>query len=286
MLVFEEGSSKSNGGFPFDLGAFDLDGTVLRRDLTISQATIDALETLRGRGMRLVVATGRRFEGACEHAEKLGFGGEDPVVCYGGSMVRRMNGETLLHRTIPRDLSLEVLDWVAGRGLHTRVFIDGKIATSPETSAAMRHISYREPDIEVVESPARWLREESEEDPTKLVIVDHPRDVPRWLSEAQDAFSGRLHVTRSLPHYVEVGGILGTKSEGLKFLCERWGIEPGRTLAFGDADNDIDMLRFAGCGVAVGPMGGEVRAAADAVAPPVHRDGVARFVRELVGEVA
>ena len=198
-------------------------------------------------------------------------------------MVRRMNGETLLHRTISKDVALEVLDWAAGRGLHARVFTDGKIATSPETSAAMRHISYMEPDIEVVESPARWLREEAPEDPTKLVIVDHPHDVPGWLKAAQDAFSGRLHVTRSLPHYVEVGGPLGTKSEGLKFLCERWGIEPGRTLAFGDADNDVDMLRFAGCGVAVGPMDGEVRAAADAVVPPVHEDGVASFVRKLVG---
>lgn len=274
---------EKNGGFSFDLGAFDLDGTVLRRDLTISPATIDAFEVLRGRGMRLVVATGRRFEGAREHAGKLGFGGGDPVVCYGGSMVRRMNGETLLHRRIPRDLALEVLDWAAEYGLHARVFTDGKIVTSPENSAVMKHVSYREPDVEAVESPALWLREEAEEDPTKLVIVDHPRDVPSWLKTAQDAFAGRLHVTRSLPHYVEVGGLLGTKSEGLRFLCERWGIAPGRTLAFGDADNDIDMLRFVGCGVAVGPMGEEVRAAADVVAPPVHEDGVARFVQGLVG---
>ena len=276
--------TEKNGGFPFNLGAFDLDGTVLRRDLTISRATIEAFEALRGRGMRLVVATGRRFEGAREHAVRLGFGGDDPVVCYGGSMVRRMNGETLLHRKIPRDLALEVLDWAAERGLHARVFTDGKVVTSPENSAVMEHVSNSEPDVRDVESPARWLREEAGEDPTKLVLVDHPRDVPGWLKAARDAFAGRLHVTRSLPHYVEVGGLLGTKSEGLKFLCERWGIEPGRALAFGDADNDIDMLRFVGCGVAVGPMDGEVRAAADVVAPPVHEDGVARFVRELVGE--
>ena len=280
----EGAGSEKNGGFPYDLGAFDLDGTILRRDLTITPATLKAFEALRDRGMKLVVATGRRFEGAYEHAEKLGFGGEDPVVCYGGSMVRRMNGETLLHRTIPKDVSLEVLEWAAERGLHARVFTDGKIVTSPDTSAAMKHISYREPDIKIVESPARWLREEAPEDPTKLVIVDHPHSVPRWLGDAQRAFAGRLHVTRSLLHYVEVGGPLGTKSEGLKFLCERWGIEPHRTLAFGDADNDIDMLRFAGCGVAVGPMDEEVRAAADAVAPPVDEDGVARFVREFVGE--
>ena len=272
-----------NGRLPYDLGAFDLDGTVLRRDLTITEATVGAMRALRERGLRLVVATGRRFEGAREHAGRLGFGEEDPVVCYGGSMVRRMNGETLLHRTLPTEVSVEVLEWAAERGLHARVFTDGKIVVSPETSAAVRYLSNKEPDVEVVESPAAWLLNGGEE-PTKLVIVDRPDGVPGWLDEARRAFSGRLFVTRSLPHYVEVGGLLGTKSEGLKFLCEHWGIDPARTLAFGDADNDVDMLSFAGLGVAVGGMSEEVLAAADAVAPPVDEDGVASFVRELIGE--
>ncbi|HZC18930.1 MAG TPA: HAD hydrolase family protein, partial [Rubrobacteraceae bacterium] len=107
----------------------------------------------------------------------------------------------------------------------------------------------------------------------------------RWLGEARRAFSGRLFVTRSLPHYVEVGGLQGTKAAALEFLCELWGIDPARTLAFGDADNDIDMLSFAGLGVAVGGMNDEVRAAADAVAPTVDEDGVASFIRDLVKEV-
>jgi hypothetical protein len=106
--------AESNGGLRFDLGAFDLDGTLLRRDLEITDRTLAAIEGLRRQGMRLVVATGRRYESAVEHAEKLGFGGEDPVVCYGGSMVRRMDGETLLHRTLPKELGLEVLEWAAG----------------------------------------------------------------------------------------------------------------------------------------------------------------------------
>ena len=278
-------SSARNGRLPFDLGAFDLDGTVLRRDLAITEATVVALNALREQGVRLVVATGRRFEGAREHAERLGFGGEDPVICYGGSMVRRMNGETLLHRTLPRDVSVEVLEWAAERGLHARVFTDGKIVASPETSAVLRHLSDREPDVEVVESPAAWLRNGGEE-PTKLVLIDHPNRIPNWLDEAQHMFSGRLFVTRSLPHYVEVGGLRGTKSEALKFLCELWGIDPARTLAFGDADNDIDMLSFTGLGVVVGGMTEEVRDAADAVAPPVDEDGVASFIRSLVGEAS
>ena len=269
-------------GLAFDLGAFDLDGTVLRRNLRITRETIAALQDLRDRGMRLVVATGRRFEDARRYAGRLGFTDDDPVICYGGSMVRTIRGETLLHRKLPRDLGIEVLEWAASRDLHARIFVDGRIITSPDTPAALEHLrSYPEPDVSVVDSPADWLRDGGEE-PTKLVIVDFPDDIEGWLDEAQKAFSGRLFVTRSLPHYVEVGGLEGTKSKALGFLCGRWGIEQERVLAFGDADNDIDMLRFAGHGVAVGGMTGEVREAADKVVPGVDEDGVARYVKKLL----
>ncbi|MDQ4128604.1 MAG: HAD family hydrolase [Actinomycetota bacterium] len=271
-------------GLPFELGAFDLDGTVLRRNLRISERTVDALRGLRERGMRLVVATGRRYEGAREHAGRLGFAGSDPVICYGGSMVRRMNGETLLHRTLPRELSVEVLDWAAERDLHARVFLDGRIITSRDTPAALEHLRRREePDVLTVDSPAGWLRDGGEE-PTKLVIVDHPDDIGGWLEEAREHFRGRLFVTRSLPHYVEVGSLEGTKASALEFLCGRWGIDSRRVLAFGDADNDIDMLRFAGRGVAVGGMTDEVREAADEIVPDVDEDGVAGYVEKLLGD--
>jgi Cof subfamily protein (haloacid dehalogenase superfamily) len=271
-------------GLPFELGVFDLDGTVLRRDLEITDRTLAAMDGLRSRGTRLVVATGRRFEGAREHAGRLGFADRDPVICYGGSMVRRMSGETLLHRTLPRALGVEVLEWAAERGLHARIFVDGRIIASPGAQAALGHLRrYEEPGLLDVEDPAAWLRDGGEE-PTKLVIVDRPDDVEGWLEEAREAFRGRLFVTRSLPHYVEVGGLEGTKSRALAFLCEHWGIDPRRTIAFGDADNDIDMLRFVGHGVAVGGMTDEVREAADAVALPVHEDGVALYLEELMGE--
>jgi hypothetical protein len=270
-------------GLSFELGAFDLDGTVVRRDLRITDRTVDALRGLRERGMRLVVATGRRFEGAREHAERLGFAGSDPVICYGGSMIRRMNGETLLHRTLSRELGVEALRWAAERNLHARIFVDGYIITSPDTPAALGHLRRsEEPGVLTVDSPAEWL-EAGGEEPTKLVIVDHPNDVGGWLEEAREHFRGRLFVTRSLPHYVEVGGLEGTKSRALRFLCGRWGIHPERVLAFGDADNDVDMLRFAGRGVAVGGMTGEVREAADEVVPNVDEDGVARYLEKLLG---
>ena len=280
------GLSESNGadnGVNFDLGVFDLDGTLLSHDLVITERVLDMFGSLRETGMRLIVATGRHYGSAREHALKLGFEDRDPLICYGGSMVRRMNGETLMHRTLPRDLSIEALEWAAERGLHARVFLDGHVVSAPDTATLLDNLRHPEWfEVTSVDSPVEWLRT-SEENPTKLVIVDHPDRVPDWLDDACEAFEERLFVTRSLPHYVEISGYEGTKSRALEFMCAHWNVDPARTIAFGDADNDVDMLSFAGHGVSVGGKTEAVRDAADAIVPPVEEDGVPEYLEKLLG---
>lgn len=245
---------------------------------------MDAVRRLRESGTRLVVATGRQYEGARKHAYRLGFRGSEPVICYGGAMIRSIEGETLLHRTFARELGVEVLQWAEERNLYARIFLDGRIISSRNTNTLLEYLKHPEVTrVSNVASPADWLRENPEL-PTKIVFVDYPDRIGSWLEDAREAFSNRLYVTRSLPHYVEIGSLEGTKSRALKFVCDRWGIEPGRTLAFGDADNDIDMLRFAGHGVAVGGLTETVREAADTLAPSVDEEGVALYLEELLGE--
>lgn len=274
----------NTNGLPFDLCAFDLDGTILRHDMVITDRTMEAVRRLRERGTRLVVATGRQYEGAREHAHRLGFRGSEPVICYGGAMIRDMDGETILHRTLDYGIGVEVLEWAEERGIKVRIFLDDHIVSSPETSDLLQKLKHPEvTGVSVADSPADWLRNAAE-NPTKIVFVDRPDRIGGWLEDAREAFSGRLFVTRSLPHYVEVGGLEGTKSRALEFLCKQWGIEARRTLAFGDADNDIDMLRFAGRGVAVGGLTEAVREVAYTVVPPIEEDGVAGYVEELLGD--
>lgn len=236
---------------------------------------------LRVLGTKIVVATGRRFEGAQEHAAGLGLRDEDPVICYNGAMVRRMNGETLLSHTLSKDLSVEFLRWADYRGLHARVFTDGCIAMGPETRASREYLRHPAgPGVFTVESPEGWLGE-LDGGPIKLVLTDTPGGVETWMKEAREAFAGRLFLTRSHPYYVEVMTPESTKSGGLAFLCDHWRIDRKRVLAFGDAENDIDMLRFAGHGVAVNPMTEQVREAADDLALPCDEDGVARYLEDL-----
>jgi hypothetical protein len=73
----------------------------------------------------------------------------------------------------------------------------------------------------------------------------------------------------------------GSKSVGIDAICRSYGIAPDETMAFGDGQNDIEMLRHAGIGVVMGNAAEEVQAAADYVTASVDEDGVSRALRHF-----
>ena len=72
-----------------------------------------------------------------------------------------------------------------------------------------------------------------------------------------------------------------SKAKGIKVVLDRMGIDADDAYGFGDGTNDIEMIRYCGCGVAMGNAEDEVKAAADIVCPPVWEDGLAQVLREL-----
>ncbi|WP_162924668.1 Cof-type HAD-IIB family hydrolase [Rubrobacter indicoceani] len=271
--------------FPYRVAVFDLDGTLMRYEGVITDETLSALNRLRASGVRVVLATGRRHEGAAKHAARLGFEVDEPLICYGGAMVRSTSGETLLKNTMDPEDALAVLRWAERRGIMTRILGDGWLISSGNLveEADVKQVVMSD-EIEVVASPADWLAERSlknGEIPIKVTLVAPPASVEGWLVPLQREFSGRLFVTRSLPHYVEVGGTRGKKSYALARLLDGWGVPPEKVIAFGDGENDIDLLRFVGHGVAVGGISPAVREAADAVTGDVYKDGVATYISKL-----
>jgi hydroxymethylpyrimidine pyrophosphatase-like HAD family hydrolase len=93
-------------------------------------------------------------------------------------------------------------------------------------------------------------------------ITTEPEDAETLTPELQRRWRGRLVVTRSQLPYIEITDVDATKSHALEFLCARLGLRRERTVACGDGLNDIDMLRWAGLGVAIAQGAPAVRAAA------------------------
>ncbi len=91
-----------------------------------------------------------------------------------------------------------------------------------------------------------------------------------------------MKLTSSVTHLTEMINEEAGKASGLRFVCEMLGIPQERTVAAGDADNDIDMIRWAGLGVAVANASPNCLAAADLVIGSNDDNSVAKLIREII----
>jgi hydroxymethylpyrimidine pyrophosphatase-like HAD family hydrolase len=95
-------------------------------------------------------------------------------------------------------------------------------------------------------------------------------------------FDRRMYISKSLPYFLEFASPSVTKATGLDFLAERLGFPSERTIAFGDGENDVELVDWAGYGVAVENAHERVKAVADFVCPPVTEEGVAQVLEAFL----
>ena len=238
-----------------------------------------ALDLAREAGLRCVLVTGRMFRSALPFAEAAGL--VDPLGGYPGGLGADPDGRVLHHRPAPLELAREALAQAAELGFAVNAYVGDELYVArygPETEAYLDAQGVPIPVHEVGDLGA-WLSEP----PTKLVAVAEPDRLEALEAPARKRFAGRLYVARSLQHFLEYTHPRATKYDGLAFLAGHLGFAPERTVAFGDGENDVELLRFAGYGVAVANAHPAVLQRADLVCPAVDEEGVAQVVEALVG---
>ena len=111
--------------------------------------------------------------------------------------------------------------------------------------------------------------------PTKLVAVDAPEALDRLRPQLQERFGERLFIAKSLPYFLEFASPHVSKGSGLAFVAAHLGFDLAHTVAFGDGENDIQLLDAAGYAIAVDNADEPLKARADWVCPAVDDEGVA-----------
>jgi len=246
------------------LVAADLDGTLLARDLSWGERLPEALAALQTAGVRTVICTGRMLQSVRRVVARVGLT-EGPVICYQGALVADLGtGEWLRHVPMDGAAAAEVVRHVGGMGRQLNAYIDDRLYVEQVTDWARRYAAHVEVGIDTVDDLAA---EVVRRPPTKLVLVTAPADVDEILPGLQERWRGRLYVTRSQPDYIEFADGSVSKSGALAWLCARLGVGRERVVTLGDGMNDVDMLEWAGLGVAVAEAAAPVRAAAGLVVP-------------------
>jgi len=222
------------------------------------------------------MATGRMVQSLRRVIAPAGLG--EPIVCYQGAVVAEADGSFLLHRPIELELAREAILAVVEAGFPPNVYVDDELYVDRVTSESGRYATFQEIEIHAVGDLLAWLAKA----PTKLVCIGDPDELEELGARLRPRFEGRLWISKSLPFFLEFAAEGVSKASGLAFLAGRLGFSSRQTLAFGDGENDLELLEWAGYGVAVGNADARVKAAADWVCPPVSQEGVASVIEALL----
>ncbi len=200
---------------------------------------------------------------------------EEPVVCYQGAVVADpVSGRFLRHEPIPLELAKEAIAAVEATGHQLNCYVDDELYVARETPDAQRYAAFQHIPIHAVGDLLSWLAAP----PTKLVAIADPKPLDELEVALKARFDGRLYISKSLPYFLEFASPDVTKAAGLAFVSDHLGFSLERTVAFGDGENDLELLDVAGYAVAVTNGHPLLVARADAVCPPAEEEGVAQML--------
>ncbi len=256
------------------LFASDLDGTLFAPDHQLSDATVAALRAARAAGVPVIAATGRGPRSAVPRLRPHAV--IEVAVCSNGALVHDVVTDQPIESS-PIPVAL-LADFVAAV---TASVPD--LACSWEMSHgygwhdAFDFIAGRHEDLKDLRRGNAFDPDEITATPITKLMAYHPELDPMALVDHLRAATGtELTMSTSGVGFVELTAPGVTKATALARLCERHGVDPADVVAYGDNQNDVAMLSWAGTGVAMGNAHDVAKLAADVVIGTNHDDSVAR----------
>lgn len=268
--------------------AMDMDGTLLDSDhRTIPAANVAALRAAHAAGIHLALASGRIPDDAGFFALDAGLP-MHILALNGACCLDRPMGDILRSNRLPARDGLALLELLRRHGLHYGVFCDHTLAIS---KPSMTDDELRRIWGEYVTRPGGRTQVVCGHDAAQalmrhgvnkiLAYTDaDPAALPELGREIRKAFPS-LEVTSSWVNNLEINPIGINKGTALEALARSLGIPMAQTMALGDNDNDIPMLRAAGVGVVMANGTPAARAAADYITASNDAHGVASAIRCL-----
>lgn len=261
------------------LVATDLDDTLLRDDRTLSERVIKTIRKAREQGVQVTFATGRMTASTRPYVEQLGI--DVPIITYNGAMIQEaISGEVLFRKVIPVVTAREIVSWLLNRKVHLHVYRKDQVYTEQLNDWSQEYARVTRVPVEVTN--LEELLKQEDEGIEKIILFGESKGLEIWREKILEKFSGKVHLTRSKPHFLELIHPEINKGVALLALAKRLGINRDEVMAIGDNFNDIEMIRSAGLGVAIGNARQEVKDAADVITTSNQEDGVAQAIEKYV----
>jgi len=266
----------------YRLAAIDIDGTLLGPDSKVSAANIAAVAKLLEHGIRVVLASGRRHENILNFHRLLNL--EGPIVSCQGALVKVAETNRILHEhCMPAALAEEVIRDGSALGM-TLIYYrsDGIYISKNDARTDLYHS--RGGDKLILYGALEGLAGET---PLKIIWINTPEEIDARYPGIEARYRGRLDTVLTYPEYLEFIALGVSKAVAVREVAKYYGINREEVLAFGDGNNDVPMLEWAGLGVAMSESTPGAKAAALMVAPPGDpATSLARAVAKILEELS
>ena len=262
----------------------DIDGTISGKSNEVSDRVKQAVRAAQAKGVRVGIATGRMYKSALRFHHEIG--ADFPLIAYQGAWIQDPDtGKTYRHLPLPVEAARELIDYFEQAHLFDKL----SVHVYRDDRLYVREIN---PDTElyigrsgIPAHPVGDLRTVLTDRPTKILAMSEDVElIDRLLVDLQQRYSkGELHITTSVPIFLEATNARVNKGAAIDYIAqELLGITAINVLAIGDNYNDVEMLDYAGIGVAMGNAPSDVQSRADWVAPDIEADGVAVAIEKFI----
>ncbi len=250
-----------NPSLPYRLAVFDMDDTLLGPDKQVSPENVAALARLREMGIEVVIASGRHYLSIVSFEKKLGFQGW--IISAGGAAVAdARTGEQLYELAVPHVLGLELFQHGRELGLsvmgyhRTGIFCDQQ----SEWTHLYTRRTHQVPVADISELIGSGLQ--------KLIWIYAAELIAQLTPQMQQIYAGQLYIVNTEHEMLEFLNPEANKALATQALADKLGIPQAQIMAFGDGNNDVPLLQWAGMSVAMAHGRESAKSAAKKVSPP------------------
>jgi len=267
--------------------ALDMDRTTLNREGRLSEKNRQALKEVIASGVHVIIASGRAFDTLPRDMVELP-GVEYAITLNGAAMYHVPTGNCLKRYRLSETAAEAVMRATEGDPVTYEAFIDGVAYAGKDFlhdpvsyGVTPQAVEYVRTTRQGVDDIVRFIHENKHRLDSMDMVVRNEA-IQRNVWEKIQKASDEVYITSSIRNLVEIANRNAGKKAGLVFFTELLGLKREETAAFGDADNDIDMIRYAGCGIAMANASKACKEAADYITGHHDEDGVADGIRNIL----
>ena len=266
----------------------DIDGTIAGRSNQVTAGVREAVAAVQAKGIQVAIATGRMYQAAVRFHTAIG--STLPLIAYQGALIKDpISGQVYRHTPLSRKHTLVLLEELSGleaqQKLSIHLYIDDQLYVRTILTETQDYAERSGVEPLAVGDLASFLQDQQALEATKLLALSpEPALVIDILTRLKQTYAPEdLYLTQSVETFFEATHPLSNKGTAVQFLAENLLELPReQVMTIGDNFNDLEMLRYAQIGVAMGDAPPAVKKHADWIAPSVEEDGVVAAINHFL----